>query len=97
MTALFAFLSKLADRPSTVWRLSWLVFCLIVVSFFGARTLRRITPYVLAGVGDSPTAPLLPEGTDNKPEDDGRFATWMLPAISWIILTGILSWLLIYK
>ena len=95
MSAISLFLSKLADRPSTTWRIAWLTFCLLVVCFFGARTLRRITPYVLAGIGDSPTPPLLPEGEADKTDDDGKFVTWVFPAISWLMLLGIVMWLLL--
>ena len=97
MSNLFGFLSKLVDRPSTLWRLAWLAFCLIIVSFFGAQTLRRIVPYVLAGVGDAPTAPLLPEGSAGQLENDGRFATWVLPATSWSILIGVVGFLLLAR
>jgi len=87
MTGLLAFLSKLADRPSVIWRLAWLIFCLLVVCLCGARTLRKIIPYVLAGVGEVPTAPLLPDGASGQlNEDDGRFANWILPATSWVLL-----------
>jgi hypothetical protein len=95
MAQLFAFLSRLADRPSTIWRIAWLLFCLIVLCFFGARTLRRIAPYVLAGIGKTPTAPLLPAGSPAQQEDDGKFATFVLPIICWIVLTSALAWLLI--
>ena len=94
---MFGFLSKLMDRPSTLWRLAWLVFCLIVVCFFGAQTLRRIAPYVLAGVGETPTPPLLPEGATGQAENDGRFATWVLPVTSWSILIGVLGFLLLAR
>lgn len=94
MTTLFGLLSKLADRPSTVWRLAWLMFCLIVVCLFGPRTLRWITPYVLAGVADTLTAPLLPESRADELGNEGKFATWVLPCISWLVLAGIVAWLL---
>lgn len=97
MSAMIAFLSKLADRPSTIWRLAWLMFCLIIVCFFGARTLRRIAPYVLAGIGDTPTARLLPEKAAGSPDDDGRFAVWVLPVMSWLVLGGAMAWFLIHK
>jgi hypothetical protein len=90
MASLLAFLSKLAGRPSTVWRLAWLAFCLLVVCLLGARTLRKIVPYVLAGVGDKPAAPLLPEGARGQPEDDSQFANWILPVLGWLVLAGLL-------
>lgn len=98
MTGLVALLSKLADRPSTIWRISWLAFCLIVVCLFGARTLRRIAPYVLAGVGHAPTPPLLPdETTGQQSEDDGRFANLVLPAVCWSFVAAALSLLILNR
>lgn len=93
--SILALLSKFADRPSTIWRLCWLLFCLTIMCFFGPRTLRRISPYVLAGVGETPTAPLLAASDAGRPDDDGWLATWVLPAISWLILAGVIAWLML--
>jgi hypothetical protein len=91
MSSLLAFLSKLADRPSTVWRVAWLVFCLTVLCFFGTQTLQKVTPYVLAGIGGEPAAPLLPEGVKDAVKEDSPFTTWILPVVSWTILAGLIA------
>jgi hypothetical protein len=93
----WAFVTRLAGRPSTVWRLAWLTFCLLVVCLAGARTLRKIVPYVLAGVADRPTGTALPKQTTTDTDDLGTFATWVLPALSWMLLTAAATLVLIYR
>jgi hypothetical protein len=48
-------------RPSFLLRLGYLLFCRwLVAQPGGVRELQAVAPYVLAGLGDAPTAPLLP-------------------------------------
>jgi hypothetical protein len=50
------------DCPSLWWRISWLLFCgWLLRQDDGLRRLQQAAPYVLAGVGESPTKPLLPQ------------------------------------
>lgn len=90
MAELLAVFSKLIDRPSTVWRLAWLLFCLVIICFGGSRTLRKVTPQVLAGI-TLDSSPAKNQSVLTMPqEEDGKFATWILPLIAWAILVGIL-------
>ncbi|MGI5245406.1 hypothetical protein [Dactylosporangium sp. CA-139066] len=92
MTGLLALVEKLATRPSTVWRLSWLAFCLLVICYAGAPTLRRVAPYILAGIGDKPSAPLLPKKDEREADtNDGWFLTWGLPVIAWAVTAALLG------
>lgn len=97
MNGFWTFVTKLADRPSTVWRLAWLIFCLLVVCLTGARTLRKIVPYVLAGVTEQPTGTALPKPAAADADDLGRFATWVLPTLSWLLLAGTAALIVIYR
>jgi hypothetical protein len=81
----------------SVFRWPSSVFRLILVCFFGARTLRRIAPYVLAGIGETSTHPLLPDGVANQVEDDSWLTTWLIPIISWMALMGILIAFLVIR
>jgi hypothetical protein len=87
-----ALIDKLAARPSTIFRLAWLTFCLLVICLAGAPTLRVVTPYVLAGLGESPAgsrASVMAEASAAQPATAGPFTTWILPLISWT-LVGVL-------
>jgi hypothetical protein len=64
--------------------------------FFGAPTLRRIIPYVLTGIAETPTLSVPASGSADQSKDDSRLATWILPLISWMILGGILIRLFIH-
>jgi hypothetical protein len=80
MTEFWALLGQFVGRPSLVWRLAWLVFCLVVMVLFGARTLYEIAPSVLAGAtGTAPKA-------TPSPRDFGRLVTWVLPTVVWIFI-----------
>ncbi|MFF5081602.1 hypothetical protein ACFY36_31525 [Actinoplanes sp. NPDC000266] len=85
MAEFWALMHKVLARSSTVWRLLWLVFCLVVICLAGAPALRWVVPYVLAGIGDQPSTPLLPKKADAEPPPVGPFLTWVLPTIFWIL------------
>jgi hypothetical protein len=94
MTDLWGLLSQLAGRPSTVWRLAWLFFCLVVMCLFGTQTLRKVVPYVLAGVQSEPLKALkaLAELNQTAGQDEpGWFARIGLPLVSWLILVGVVA------
>jgi hypothetical protein len=95
MTGLLALLSKLIDRPSTVWRLAWLTFCLIVLCLCGAKPLPKIVSSVLIGVREPQTSP----GTDEHEElqDAGPIANFVLPIIFWSILAAVATALLWHR
>jgi hypothetical protein len=83
----WALLGQFIGRPSLLWRLAWLVFCLVVMVLFGARTLSEIAPSVISGATSSP-----PKSTPSAtpvPRNFGPLVTWILPALVWIfILAG---------
>ena len=86
MSELWVLLGKFAGRPSLLWRLAWLVFCLVVMVLFGARTLYEITPSVIAGATGSP-----PKSTPSSTpvaRDFGPLVTWVLPILVWVFLAG---------
>ena len=85
-----ALVSKVASRPSTVWRLAWLVFCLLVLCFFfGAATLGRIVPYVLAGVDERPRRQ---QAVASGESDDGSRVAWALPCLAWSAMIVLVAW-----
>jgi hypothetical protein len=94
-TSLLALVEKLAARPSIVWRLAWLAFCLLIVCLAGAPTLRGIAPYVLAGVDGRRTAhSRTANPTEPERVVDSRLASWVLPAIAWsLISASVVKWL----
>jgi hypothetical protein len=93
MAEILAIVGKLVDRPSTVWRLAWLLFCLVVLCLFGARTLRRIVPFVLIGIAEPKEHP-----TDiGVADDDGHVADWILPAACWVLVSGVVAALLLRR
>lgn len=83
---------RAASAPlSLAWRLAWLVFCLVTLCLFGARTFRRIVPYVLAGITERARPPV-----DSAPADgDSGLVTWVLPGVTWSLLIGLIIWLVI--
>jgi hypothetical protein len=53
-------------RPSFLLRLGYLLFCWrLVAKPGGVEKLQAVAPYVLAGLGETPTAPLLPPNSRN--------------------------------
>jgi|SRR5579875_1652309 len=91
----FGFLSKLAGRPSTVLGLAWLLFLLVVMCFFGMKTLRQICPYALAGINEKTRSPASREGetadqSGKQSNRDSPLVTWVVPLISWTILASFL-------
>lgn len=83
MAEIAALIAKIAARPSVLWRLAWLVFCLLVLLLFGARTLQLITPSVIAGSSSKAVLSALP---DPRLEDFGPMATYVLPSIAWLLI-----------
>jgi hypothetical protein len=84
MSEFWALLGQFAGRPSLVWRLAWLVFCLVVMVLFGARTLYEITPSVISGATSS-----APKSTPSSAPAQGNFGplvTWVLPTLVWVFL-----------
>jgi hypothetical protein len=56
------------SRPSLVWRVVWLWFCLHVIKKPGGPdTLKAVVPYVLAGLGESPSAAVPPAVSATEP------------------------------
>lgn len=86
MAEFLALLAKVAGRPSLMWRLAWLVFCLVVLMLFGARTLELITPSVMAGATGSPSVRTRPVEVAH---DFGPLATWILPTVAWLFIAWI--------
>lgn len=81
MNEFWALLTRVAGRPSILWRALWLTFCLVVLCYAGLETFRKIVPYVLAGIPERGAAARLPATAVR-----GRgeiFANWILPAMSW--------------
>lgn len=95
MTGFWNLLSNLAGRPSMLWKLCWLLFCLVVICLFGPQTLTRVIPYVLAGVLDSPQE-MLTKARELGEIQWGRFTRIVLPLISWIVLAGALAGALLW-
>lgn len=81
MNEFWALLTRIAGRPSILWRALWLVFCLIVLCFAGLGTFRKIVPYVLAGIPDRGAASRLPATAEADRTE--IFANWILPGMSW--------------
>jgi len=82
-------LGNLAGRPSMLWKLSWLLFCLVIICLFGPQTLTKIVPYVLAGALDSPDE-MLTKAREFGEIQWSRFTRIVLPCVSWLVLTGTL-------
>jgi len=81
MNEFWALLTRIAGRPSILWRALWLTFCLVVLCYAGLETFRKIVPYVLAGIPDRRAASRLP--TTGAHARSEIFANWILPALSW--------------
>lgn len=86
----FGFLSKLAGRPSTILGLAWLLFCLAVMLFFGAKTLSQIYWYALSGMNDKSSSAAPEEKSGRPPLWDNHLVNWVIPIISWAILASFL-------
>lgn len=81
-------IAKIAARPSVLWRLAWLVFCLLVLLLFGARTLQLITPSVIAGATGSSSKAAPSPSPDSRPGEFGPMATYVLPSVAWLLIAA---------
>ncbi|MEU7652473.1 hypothetical protein AB0C41_10705 [Micromonospora taraxaci] len=88
MAEIAVLVAKIAARPSVLWRLAWLLFCLLVLLLFGARTLQLITPSVIAGATGSPQKAVLSTSPNSRLEDFGPMATYVLPSIAWLLIAA---------
>lgn len=58
-------------KPSFLLRLGYLLFCWrLVAKPGGVEKLQAVAPYVLAGLGETPTPPLLPP-SNTEPSGEG--------------------------
>ncbi|WP_147437330.1 hypothetical protein [Micromonospora musae] len=88
MAEVAVLIAKIAARPSLSWRLAWLVFCLLVLLLFGARTLQLITPSVIAGATGSSSKAAPSASPDSRLGDFGPMATYVLPSIAWLMIAS---------
>lgn len=86
MAEIAVLIAKIAARPSVLWRLAWLLFCLLVLLLFGARTLQLITPSVIAGATGSSSKAVLSAAPDPRLGEFGPMATYVLPSIAWLLI-----------
>ncbi|MGW8645740.1 hypothetical protein [Micromonospora aurantiaca (nom. illeg.)] len=86
MAEVAVLIAKIAARPSVLWRLAWLVFCLLVLLLFGARTLQLITPSVIAGATGSSSKAVPSSSPNSQLGDFGPLATYILPSVAWLLI-----------